>query len=53
MFFNGYIASTDLIAIVALVIFGVIALVRRQRVWLVAMTAVLVIWAATRIFHLF
>lgn len=40
MFFNGYIASADLIAIVALVIFGLLALVRRQRVWLVAATVV-------------
>jgi len=48
MFFNGYIASTDLIAIAAVVIFGLLGLVRRQRVWLIAMTIVLVIWAAIR-----
>ncbi len=33
MFFNGYIASTDLIAIAPVVIFGLLGLVRRQRVW--------------------
>ncbi len=48
MFFNDYIASTDLIAIVAVVIFGLLGLVRRQRVWLVAATIVLLIWAVIR-----
>lgn len=48
MFFNEYIASTDLIAIVAVVIFGLLGLVRRQRVWLVAATIVVLIWAVVR-----
>ncbi len=48
MFFNGYVASTDLIAIAFVVIFGLLALVRRQRLWLAAATIVVVIWAVTR-----
>ncbi len=43
MFFNGYIASTDLIAIALVVIFGLLALVRRQGFWWVAATIVLVV----------
>ncbi|WP_422013995.1 hypothetical protein [Reyranella sp.] len=53
MFFNEYIASTDLIAIVAVVIFGLLGLVRRQRVWLVAATIVLLIWAVVRFIRTF
>lgn len=48
MLFNGYIASTDLIAIALVVIFGVLAFVRRQRPWLAAATIVVVIWAVIR-----
>jgi len=48
MFFNGYVASTDLIAIALAVIFGLLALVRRQRLWLAAATIVVVIWAVIR-----
>ncbi|WP_439614096.1 hypothetical protein [Reyranella sp.] len=48
MFFNGYVASTDLIAIALVVIFGLLALVRRQRLWLAAATIVVVIWAVIR-----
>jgi hypothetical protein len=48
MFFNGYIASTDLIAIALVVVFGLLALVRRQRFWLAAATIVVVIWAVIR-----
>ncbi|MCC8427592.1 hypothetical protein LJ725_01340 [Reyranella aquatilis] len=48
MFFNGYIASTDLIAVALVVIFGLLALVRRQGFWWVAATIVLVVWAVIR-----
>lgn len=48
MFFNGYIASTDLVAIALVVIFGLLALVRRQRSWLAAATIVVVVWAVIR-----
>lgn len=53
MSFFNYFATLDIITIVALAILGVVAFVRRETFWFMAMTAVFAIWAIIRIFHLF
>jgi hypothetical protein len=52
-FITDYLEAIDVIAILALVALAVAAFVRRENIWLGLLLAVLLLWAATRLFGLF
>ena len=52
-FITDYLEAIDVLAILALVGLAVASFVRRENIWLGLLLAVVLLWAATRLFGIF